>query len=157
VGKSIWRHQSRTRRRGGRHDCVSTGAFGFLAHPELTRENGKTSGNYGLHDMIAALAWVRDNIAQFGGDPARVLVIGGSSGAAAISVLAASPYAKGLYSRAAALGGAMFTAAVSDDPKYIFFHFYPTLKYHEQRGEALFKELGSPDLKSARALPADAC
>jgi para-nitrobenzyl esterase len=130
------------------------GALGFLAHPELTRENGKTSGNYGLHDMIAALEWVQQNIAQFGGDSERVLVIGGSAGALAISVLAASPSARGLYSRAAALGGAAFVAGVSDDPKYVF--YYPMLKHAEEKGAAMFKELGAPDSRAARALTADA-
>ena len=130
------------------------GVFGFLSHPELTRENGKTSGNYGLHDIVAALSWVRDNIKQFGGDPSRVLLIGGSAGGAAISVLAASPSAKGLYSRAAALGGSIFAAGVSDDPTYFF--YFPTLKHYEQKGEALFTESGARNLESARSLPASA-
>ena len=112
------------------------GALGFVAHPDLTRENGKTSGNYGLHDMVAALRWVQDNIAQFGGDAARVLVIGGSAGASSISVLAASPQAKGLYSRAAALGGAIFTPGSPINARYQY--YYPTLADYERKGEQLF-------------------
>lgn len=78
------------------------GVFGFLAHPELTREAGKESppGNYGLQDMIAALQWVRANIASFGGDPDQVTLAGQSAGAMAIHDLLVSPLAAGLFKRA---------------------------------------------------------
>lgn len=81
------------------------GALGFLAHPELTRESGKGSGNYGLLDTVAALKWVQANIWQFGGDPSRVTIFGGSSGGHIVSLLAGAPVAKGLYQRAIAQGG----------------------------------------------------
>jgi para-nitrobenzyl esterase len=73
------------------------GVFGFLAHPLLTAESPhRSSGNYGLLDMLAALRWVRENIAAFGGDPARVTAAGGSAGAALCGQLLTSPLVTGL-------------------------------------------------------------
>lgn len=83
------------------------GIFGYLAHPELTRENkNKRSGNYGLLDQIAALDWVQKNIAMFGGNPHNVTIAGQSAGAASVNDLIMSPMAKGLFHRAIAQSGA---------------------------------------------------
>jgi para-nitrobenzyl esterase len=77
------------------------GVFGYLAHPALTAESPHaSSGNYGLLDAIAALRWVRANIAAFGGDPARVTAFGGSAGAATCAFVLTSPLAAGLVDRA---------------------------------------------------------
>ncbi len=72
------------------------GLLGFLAHPQLTAES-RTSGNWAHLDQIAALAWVSDNIAAFGGDPDRVTIVGESAGAQSVCVLLASPLAAGLF------------------------------------------------------------
>ncbi len=82
------------------------GVFGFFTHPELTRESAvHSSGNYGLLDAVAALQWVKANIAAFGGDPARVTIGGQSAGAMAVHALIASPLAKGLFHGAIAQSG----------------------------------------------------
>jgi para-nitrobenzyl esterase len=76
------------------------GIFGFLAHRDLAAEQGGSSGNYGLMDQIAALRWVHDNIAQFGGDPANVTIFGESAGSQDVSLLLAAPQARGLFHKA---------------------------------------------------------
>ena len=80
------------------------GVFGFLAHPELTRDS-PGSGNYALLDMIAALQWVNKNIATFGGDAHRVTIAGQSAGAAAVNSLLLAPQARGLFAAAIAESG----------------------------------------------------
>lgn len=86
-----------------------TGALGFLAHPELSAENGRgISGNYGLMDMILALKWIQDNIAAFGGNPEKVTIMGESAGAIAVSMLCSSPLAKGLFRGAISESGGSF-------------------------------------------------
>ena len=79
------------------------GPLGFLAHPMLSRESEHgVSGNYGLLDQIAALRWVRANIAAFGGNPENVTLFGSSAGASSQGFLLVSPLARGLFQRAIA-------------------------------------------------------
>lgn len=83
------------------------GIFGFMAHPELTRESGHdASGDWGFLDQVAALKWVQRNIAAFGGDPRNVTLVGQSAGSMSINNLMASPLAKGLFQRVFGMSGA---------------------------------------------------
>ncbi|MFD2572147.1 carboxylesterase/lipase family protein [Spirosoma soli] len=124
------------------------GVFGFLAHPELNQESGNnTSGNYALLDMIAALTWVKKNIAAFGGDAANVTVAGQSAGASAVNLLAASPVAKGLFERAIAeSGGSMYSNPLR--PRL-------TLAAAAQQGVTFAQSLNAHSLAELRAKPAD--
>ena len=84
------------------------GVLGFLAYPELTEESGHdASGNYGLMDQVAALRWVRRNIAAFGGDPERVTIFGQSAGGSSVALLTVSPLSVGLFQRAIAESGGL--------------------------------------------------
>ena len=119
------------------------GALGFMAHPELTREQGGHSGNYGLLDQNAALSWVRANIARFGGDPDKVLIVGQSAGAASVAAHILSPLSRHLFRAAAMLSGCNYT---SDGP---------SLDQAERTGLQVQERLGAHSLEELRNIPAD--
>ena len=101
------------------------GNLGFLSHPELTAEQGQ-SGNYGIMDQIAALKWIRENIAQFGGDPSNVTVFGQSAGAMSVKDLLISPASRDLVAKAIIQsGGGLGSRGLSPD-RAVTQEFYDT-------------------------------
>jgi len=130
------------------------GPFGFLAHPELSRESGHGSGDYGLADMIAGLKWVKKNIARFGGDPAKVTIFGHSAGGMAVNMLAASPVAKGLFNRVICMSGGSFAPLQTSNEEVTGLGI-PALQLAESNGEEFLQKLGVVGIKAARALSAE--
>lgn len=95
------------------------GVLGYMAHPGLSAENPDgISGNYGLLDQIAALRWVRENIAAFGGDPDNVTISGESAGALSVMYLMTSPLAKGLFAKAIVQSGYMISGPELKKPNH---------------------------------------
>src|SRR5579871_6495275 len=117
--------------------------FGFLAHPDLTKESEHhSSGNYALLDQIAALKWIQKNIASFGGDPSTVMIFGHSAGASNVNALMASPLGKGLFERVLAQSGNSLNTRT-------------TLSEAEKNGEKFAQGAGASSIAALRQKSAE--
>ena len=121
------------------------GVFGFFAHPDLTAASDyKGSGNYGFLDQVAAIKWVKENIAAFGGDPAKITIVGESAGSFSVSLLMCSPLSKNL------IAGAMLSSGAEVLP------YLPSSQADaDAAGAELLKQAGIASLADAMALNAD--
>jgi para-nitrobenzyl esterase len=117
--------------------------FGYMPHAELSQEQQGSSGNYGLQDQVAALQWVRDNIAAFGGNPDNVTIFGESAGSSSVNQLLVNPQASGLFHRAIGQSGGIFRPL-------------PELaSAGHARGEKVAAALAVKTLSQMRAAPAE--
>ncbi len=120
------------------------GVFGFMAHPDLSKESGiNVSGNYGFMDQIAALNWVKTNVEAFGGDPDNVTIAGQSAGAFSVNTLIASPLATDLFHKAISQSGGILPGKRVED-----------LANAENRGLRLMKKASANSIEDLRKLPA---
>ncbi len=127
------------------------GVLGFFSHPELTAENGYgSSGNQGTYDQLAAIQWIHDNIAQFGGDPQQITIMGQSAGAASVKTLVASPLTRGLVSKAIIQSGGGLGGFLGGGSSDIPFSTY------DDRGKQAADAAGFDSLEKLRAAPVDA-
>lgn len=129
------------------------GAFGNLAHPELSAESGHGgSGNWGVLDTVAVLKWIQRNIAPFGGDPDRVTLAGWSHGSAFVNISMISRLTRGLYHRALLAAGVQYT---KDPALGHVAGGYKTLAAAEANGTGFASYMGASALADLRALTAD--
>lgn len=120
------------------------GVMGFMAHPELSKEaEYGTSGNYGLLDQVAALKWVQENIAAFGGDPDRVTIAGQSAGSYSVNALITSPMAGGLFTQAILQSGGMLSGRPIED-----------MAAAENMGLDFMQKIEATSLAELRSMPA---
>lgn len=120
------------------------GVFGFMAHPELSKESGHGSGNYGLLDQVAALKWIRENISSFGGDPNSITIGGESVGAQSVTAHMVSPLSKGLFTKAIAESG-----SIVDNRKVV-----NSLEVSERLGLAVSEAAKMENIEDLRSLSA---
>ena len=126
-------------------------AFGFLAHPQLTREQPDAPTNFGHLDQQAGTRWVKRNIAAFGGDPDNITIGGQSAGGGSVCAQLTSPQNKGLFQKAVILSGVfggIFPGPFGD-------MFGRGGMTPEEAGERFFEHMGVKTLEEARALPAE--
>ncbi|MCI6023159.1 MAG: carboxylesterase family protein [Oscillospiraceae bacterium] len=123
------------------------GAFGFLCHRLLSEENGGRSGNYGTLDQIAALTWVRENIAAFGGDPEKITIFGQSAGAMSVQTLLSSPLSRDIPAGAILQSAGGYQAGILTDR---------TLEQGYEIGDVFSEVTGADTLEKMRALSPEA-